>query len=847
MADVELIFAGGDTPLHATKVTGAERVGEPMTLEIDAVSTEPVKGADYVGRRGAVVVRASTGERVLSGIVTRFGAIATAQAEGSRRYRLTLRSLVAPLELRRRSYVFQKLSVPDIVKKVLADAGHPPDLFRAAVQGSHAPREYVVQYAETDAAFIRRMCEEEGLYYRFESGGGDAAFVLEDTSPSAPKAPCGEIAVVDATALRSDVPAAYRCRRSLRARPGKVTLRDYNPEKPAVKLEGTKTAARGVEDGVEVYEAPGRFADQGAAGARAGVRLESLRHDAETWTFDSNAIDLAPGLSVKMSCAPDYAGSAQPDGDYFVVGVRHRWSTASDWILEVEAVPLSAPYRLPKVTPRPRIAGVHNAFVTTAPGEEITVDKDGRVRLHFPWDREGPTDDKSSLPVRVMQPNTPGSMAIPRGGWEVMVAFEDGDPDRPYVLGRVYNAKQVPPYSLPANKTVSSLGTYSSPGGGKRNVINMDDAAGRQNLAFLAGFGKAAAVANNMVTQTVKNEDATVGGSQTRTVGAKETVSVTQAFLNSLGSQSATVGGMQKVFVKGDYTVGVGPETVIIGAACLEKVGNPVSGLKNLATAAALQGAGALGKAGGLITTGIGLAQAGIQGYQRGGLAGAAAGVGMAGAGMAAGALMPGGDLLVGALGSGGSAPWSESKNTKGEQASGGGATGGSDAAGAKGPGPGHRNTIVSGAYTELIGAACSATSPGTIGWTTIGASTFLVGGSHSIKAGATAGTKTLGAATEVLGSLSIKTAANLCREVKGPINTTIGGALSSKAGGQHSIKAGAALSIKIAGPLTMTGSKVTFVVGDSKVSASPGGVLIETPSFKVTGSTKQPGIAHSP
>src|SRR5262249_37080266 len=134
--------------------------------------------------------------------------------------------------------------------------------------------------------------------------------------------------------------------------------------------------------------------------------------------------------------------------------------------LEIEAIPKTVPYRLPRTTPRPRIDGVQPAFVTGPAGSEIHPDDAGRIFVHFLWDREGPTDDKSSLPMRALQANVPGSMVIPRVGWEVAVAFEDGDPDRPYVLGRVYNGKTPPPFPLPANKTVTALQSFSSPGGG---------------------------------------------------------------------------------------------------------------------------------------------------------------------------------------------------------------------------------------------------------------------------------------------------------------------------------------------------------------------------------------------
>jgi type VI secretion system secreted protein VgrG len=850
MATVELFAENASVVLECRSLRGAERLGEPVELEIEAFSKTPVEASAVLAKLMRVRVESGPGARILTGVVMRFGAVATSSATAGRRYRLTLRSRLGVLALRKRSAVYQTISVPDLVKQLVTDMGYSGDTLRVGTQEKHAPREYVVQYAETDLAFVRRLCEEEGLYFRFEDQGGLDAFVLEDTSAAAEKVLGAPLPVLDESHLARGVACARRCRASLRRRPGKVTLRDYNPSSPSLALEGVKQAGTDVEKEVEVYEAPGRFADPAGGDARAKHRLESLRADGSVLRFETTAIGLSPGVAVTLEPTADYTGAARAEGDFLVVACLHDWTPErGEYAIQIESIPLAVPFRLARVTPRPHVPGLHSAFVTTPPGAEIQVEKDGRARVHFHWDREGPTDDKSSLPIRVMQPNTPGSMLLPRGGWEVMVAFEDGDPDRPYILGRVYSAKTPPPYSLPTNKTLTTISTSSSPGAAKRNIINIDDGAGRQNFSILAGFGKSTSVASNMVTQTVKNEDFTVKASQVRTVGVTEAVSVTQAYLNTLGSQSATVGGMQKVFVKGDFTVDVGSESVLVGAACLEKVGNQVAALKNLGKAAALQVAGAVGVPIDAISKGVALADAGVRGDQQGGFAGAAAAVGGAAAGMGTSAvagMVPGGALLLGAAGGGGIAPWVERRLGGGPRATGGGASSGSDAAGAQGPGPGHRNTIVTGSYMELIGGSCSATSPGTIGWTTIGPSTLLIGASHSTKAGQS-GTRVLGLSTETLGSLSIKTAGDLNRGIKGLLNTTIAGSLKSTAGGNRSIKAGGAVSFKVDGSLKMTGSHVSFVCGGSKVSSSSGGVLIESSSIKINGATKQAKVTHRP
>jgi type VI secretion system secreted protein VgrG len=845
MAEVELALLDSTLVFTPRSLRARERLGDSSAFDVTCSVSAPVTPADLVGQEALVTFRSGGGERAFHGVVLSAAAQGTADGTIDRRIRFELRSRVSVCGLRRRTRVFQNLSVPDVLKKVLEEGGYAPSNVVTQLSDSYSPREYLVQYAETDHGFVRRLCEEEGLFLRFVSVSDGERVIVEDDTTSAENALSGPLLLADATDMSPGRAVAFGYRRVHRMGPGKVTLRDYDQQKPALVLEAVKTGGTSAEQGLEVYEGPGRFKDPSEGATRATRRLESLRGNSRSLSFQTNAFALSPGLSCTLERAGDLDDGA-PEGDFVVLETRHAWD-GHRYDFHVEACPKDLRYRLPRTTPRPVVHGLHHAFVTTAAGEEIHVDDGGRVRLHFPWDREGPTDEKSSLPVRVMQPNTPGSMLNPRGGWEVLVAFEDGDPDRPYVVGRAFNAKAPPPYGLPANKTVTSLGTVSSPGGGKENRINFNDAAGSQNLAFLASFGKSTAVANNLLAQTVNNEDETVSSSQTRVIGADEAVSVTQAFRNTVGSQSATVGGMQKIFVQGDFTVGLGAETILIGGACLEKVGNPVSGLKNLATTAALEGAGALGIPVDAIMSGAAVVQAGIKGYQQGGFQGAVGAVGGAVAGEAlnrVGGLVPGGDLLIGAVGGGAVGPWVEGKLNPGADASGGAASGGSDSSGAAGPGPGHRNTIVSGSMTEVIGGGCAVTSPGKVGWTTLGASTFLVGGSHTVRA-STTGSRTLGAQTEVLGTYAIQTSGDITREIKGVLGTTIAGGLKSKAGGAHSIKAGAALSMTFGGALTMNGGTITFICGGSKLVATGGGVVIDTPSLTVTGNTKQTGINH--
>ncbi len=842
MAQVECSFAGrtGHVPCEALR--GQERLGEAVALEIDLVSPEPIDATTVLRKMGAVHITVGPSSRTLYGIVTRIASFATARAESARRYRVTLRSPLALLEHRRRSRVFQHMPVPDILRQVLVEGGYRAGAIRPALRETHDARAYVVQYGESDAAFVRRLCEEEGLYFRFEAGEDEDVLVLEDTSTGAPPALGRPLPVVDESMLASQAVVAFGCSAVRQRRPGKVTARRHDYEHPAVALEAAALAGSLFEKTTEVYATPASTALRDDSARGAALVLESLRAEAATVAFRTTAVTLAPGLSVQLACEDGLLGTARPEGEYLVVGLRHAWtSTAPRYELEAQCVPLAVPYRLPRTTPRPQIAGLHSAIVTGAPGEEVHVDAQGRVRVRFQWDREGSGDHRSSLPVRVVQPNMPGSMLLPRVGWEVLVLFEDGDPDRPIILGRTYNAKQPPPHSLPANKTMTSFASSSSPGAKKQNTITFDDGAGRQHFAMSAGNDKTLDVGGNMVAQTAKNEKYGVKGAQSRSVGANESVSVGQAYGVSVASQSASVGGLQTVYVKGDFSVGVDSEVVMVGGALLEKVGNPASGAANLALSAALAGAAAMGSAGGVFAGAAGLAKGAWDGGKQ------EEGPRERRRPRPRGSWAPPLEWFRGAKpscptvqGVGVPAPWDEAKEDPGAQAAGGGAGGGaSDASGPAGPGPGHRNTAVKGVMTESIGALYSVTTPGSVMWMTAGPSTILVGGSHSTMT-AKATVTTAGASSENVGCLNIRSKGHIERVIKGLLSTTIAGSLTSSAAGLHAIKAGGPITMRIGGSLTLSGSHVTFQCGGSKLSSSPSGVLIEASVIKVSKASKQ-------
>ncbi|MCC6556960.1 MAG: type VI secretion system tip protein VgrG [Polyangiaceae bacterium] len=843
---VQITLADPSLQVDVRELSGEERLGEAFRLEAVIASPSPIPSSAALGLPAAVTLASRHGERTVMGVVTRWTAIATSRSDSARAYRVTVRARLALLELRRRSRVYQHLTVPDLVKKLLQEGGYAPGDIETSLAEDHPERAYVVQYDETDAAFVRRLCEEEGLWLRSFAEDGAERIAVEDRSAGAPDALDAKLALVAHEGLViAERPCLFNPRAVRRRRPGKVLLRDHDPERPAAKLEASREDGAPIERQEAVFEAPGRFRDARAGGERARVRLESLRADARVVTFRTTSHALGPGLGFEVEPLLGGAGAPPPSGEHVVVAVRHRFD-ARDRLhtAEIEAIPRDVPFRLPRVTPRPRIDGLQSAFTTGAAGSEIHPDSLGRVFCRFHWDLDGPGDHTSSLPIRTMQPNVPGSMLIPRVGWEVLVAFEDGDPDRPYVLGRSYTAKMPPPFPLPANKTMTSFATDSSPGAGGRNAIHFDDAAGREHLKIQATFGKDTTVGGKMVTQTAKNERHSVTADQSRVIAASDSTAVVQAMLEGVGSRTILIGGYHGISVAGDMMVGVGTEFVGVAGALVEHAGNPIRGVINLGISRALSWVGSKGIAGAVAAAGLGIAKAGVEGYLHGGAAGAERAMKGAGMGVLAG-MVPGGEAVMAHItGATQPNPWDHGKPAGGAPEPGGGAGGGAgDAAGPAGPGPGHRKILVKGVAVELVGAYAVLT-PGQIGWTTLGTSSLVTGGTKIVKARSGA-LRVLGAALEVVGSRKLSVKGKISRKSLVRISMKSTGALTVKAA-SFLLKASRA-TVKSGGAMTLTAGTVTFKCGAAKISSGAGGVSMEAPTIEFTGAFEQSGgMSHS-
>jgi type VI secretion system secreted protein VgrG len=429
--------------------------------------------------------------------------------------------------------VFQHLAIPDIVERVLAryeiapawhiDRGRYPKLW------------YKLQYGESDFAFVSRLLEEAGIAYTFESDGeGDSLLVLGDAlHAAAPRTPPIPWTDNPNTAVKEELVCELRL--SHEVRPGAYTIRDYDLRRPAFALSGSDGTP---EDRYEQYHyRPGGFVIEGAqpggdtpvaddrgvarhddrygeARARRGLAAERVGRRAVG--FRTSVLGLAPGVVFSVEDHP-HADLSRGEG-LLVLEQTIEGELEKEWTTRCGAVFTSAPYVPPQVTAKPTVEGVQSATVVGTSGEEIETDELGRVRIQFPWDREGTNDEQSSAWIRVSQGWAGtgfGLLNLPRIGQEVLVGFLEGDPDQPIIVGRVFNATNPVPYTLPQHQTRSTWKSRSSPGGDGFNEIMFEDLAG-QELVWVQ--------AQKDLRKLVKNDEAiTVGNDRQKLVKGNET------------------------------------------------------------------------------------------------------------------------------------------------------------------------------------------------------------------------------------------------------------------------------------------------------------------------------------
>jgi type VI secretion system secreted protein VgrG len=513
------------------------------------------------------------------------------------------------LSLRSDNRIFQELSVPDVIRAVLADAGVYPGA-RVAIDPSVdalTPREYLVQYGESDLDFVRRLLEDEGVPFRFshDDDGGEVWHLCGDEHawPDAPTLDGAPARVVDGSSATREVETVAWFDEQHALGTAAVTVRDYDFTRPRATLDMTARHGGGRR---ARYEYPARSAlaryDEGGGvyGTHNTPRLAKVRAEEHlcrqhTGRGRGNLAGLRPGARLTLLGHE----RLELDVTYLVTAVEHRgsaWHVLPESvehserlrdILDEAGVPLpvkgegarytnrfrthriegsesSVPFRPARVTPRPIVEGPQTARVVGPEGEDIYTDAHGRIKVQFFWDRLGREDARSSCWIRVSQLWGGGEWGfafIPRIGMEVVVAFLEGDPDRPLVTGCVYNGENAHATPFPAAKTKSGFRTWSTPRTGGYNEMRFEDAAGAEQVYTQAERDHDTLVKHDQTLTVQRHRTKRVQGEEFNTVEQNRVSHVMQSDTFTVdGNQDTEVHGPQgaSLTVDNDHRTEVG-------------------------------------------------------------------------------------------------------------------------------------------------------------------------------------------------------------------------------------------------------------------------------------------------
>jgi len=536
MPDLDLSVGSGDV-LSVRRFEAQEAISELFEVTVLArienanVDLERIVGQPATLRVTAGLAYTQDKTRVWSGMCRFVEQTRGLDTDADTRNQSTYRVVIVPslwaLTQRRNNRIYQHLSIPDIVKSLLKEWGIAADW--NVDDGKYPPLEYKVQYDESDYAFVSRLLEEAGIAFHFPDESGQARLTfadeLQNGSVRSPAIP-----YVDSPNDAQEAEYTTKLHLTREVRPGGHVLRDYDFRMPGYQLYG-KSPTIGAEKRYEQYHHRSGSAwienqsgggtpvadDKGTARTsqdylndHATRRLEANRTGRGTVQFETNVIGVRAGRVIDIDSHPH----ADLERNLLMIELTISGNNeGEEWTTVGRAVFSDEPFRPPLRTPRPSIQGVQTAAVVGPKGQEIYCDELGRVRVQFPWDREGKSDDNSSIWMRVSQGWAGtgfGMINIPRIGQEVLVGFLEGDPDQPLVVGRVFNAVEQVPYKLPENKTVSGWKTNSSPGGGGYNEIKLEDKAGLELFYVQAQRNYDELIKNDETERTIGNHRKTV-------------------------------------------------------------------------------------------------------------------------------------------------------------------------------------------------------------------------------------------------------------------------------------------------------------------------------------------------
>lgn len=510
MPEAVPLYLSLKTPLAADlfevlSIQGEEQLSKPFSYKVAVGTDDPkVDFSALVGKSVTITINSEDGTPQLrNGVVARL-----AQQGGESSDIVYVMEVVPQLWLLSRGFdnrIYQNMTVLEIAEKILKEFGITD--YTLSCQGTYSPREYVVQYGESSFDFLARLMEDEGIFYFFKHEDGKHKIIITDDASSHEAQPgvAAEIHFKTFDSSYAEENSISEMSSDQQIVMTKYRMTDYNFETPATDLFVTVDgAAEPATPGM--YEYPGGFMTKSDGEKRLKHRIEMAEFAQKSIRGSSNVRGFVAGSTFKL------VGHDRDElnTDYVLRSVS--FSVNQDrYENTFTAFQKTVPYRPMPSARKPMIHGYQLATVVGKSGEEIWTDEYGRVKIHFPWDRDSKKDENSSCWVRVAQMwagKSWGSLTIPRIGTEVIVCFLDGDPDRPMIVGTLYNGTQTVPYTLPDNKTRSTMKSNSSKGGGGFNEIRFEDLKDSEEIFIQAQKDMNEEILNKHVEHVVKSRQA---------------------------------------------------------------------------------------------------------------------------------------------------------------------------------------------------------------------------------------------------------------------------------------------------------------------------------------------------
>jgi type VI secretion system secreted protein VgrG len=577
-----LTLEGARHDLKVLEFTGREAISQPFRFELELVSERPDLDLESLLHGQAFLSFDAQGCGI-HGQIYQVG-----QGDSGKRltrYHLSLVPRLTYLGHRINQRIFQHQSVPQIIKQILKDHSILRDAFEFRLGSEYPEREYCVQYAESDLAFIQRLCAEVGIHYHFQHSPEGHLLVFGDDQTVFPKLPEPTL-YLPGSGMSAGAPAIQRFNVRVETRTSVVTRRDYNFEKPRLSLESRSDGEQ--RPVLEDYLFPGQFSDRETGKQLTRRALERHVADYRQAEGSSDESSLVCGHFLQLTEHP----RSDWNDLWLLTCVEHRGrqpqvleeSVTSDgesfqgYRNTFVATPWDVVFRPALCPEKPRMSGYQPAVVTGPKDLEIHCDEYGRVKVQLAWDRDGELNEHSSCWLRVATGwahDHYGSVLIPRVGMEVLVGFIDGDADKPLVMGCLPNAATPVPLDLPADKTRSVFRSQSSPGGGGYNELRIEDKKGAEEIYLRAQRNWTQHVLNDQQLQVDNQRSVVVTGTarhelkadeQRITHGQRQTEVRQDDHLSVLGDRQVRVNS-QATSASAQIHISAGQQVVIDGGA----------------------------------------------------------------------------------------------------------------------------------------------------------------------------------------------------------------------------------------------------------------------------------------